>query len=201
MISIAFIYLFIGILGSELMSFTPHGGASLIFATRETQKSTNPEHEDVEKSAPVSASTSAASRFNVLSGTVGNLALTWNKVNVSIGENHILKGISGYVRRGELTALCGASGAGKTTLLAALSQTNFAGKLNGEVLVGNLPPTSSYRKTVGKQIFTAHCFLFQAFAKTTRFCSANGSSRRYCYSARGASVLGSVATAQVLFSN
>lgn len=139
MISIAFIYLFISMFGSEVMRFAPQGGAPLVFAKRRGQKEKAVTVTDVEKSAPT----------NALSGRLGELALTWKDLNVHIGDKHILKDISGYVKRGELTALCGASGAGKTTLLTALSQTNFAGTLTGEVLVGNQPPTSSYRKTVG----------------------------------------------------
>ena len=150
MIGIAFIYLALGVFGSEVMTFAPQGGAPLVFAKRRAQDPAR-KLEDVEKSAPISESSSTTSQVNVLSGQIGELALKWKKVSVDIGENHILKSISGYVRRGELTALCGASGAGKTTLLTALSQTNFAGQLHGEVLVGTKPPSSSYRKTVGEK--------------------------------------------------
>ncbi|KAG5776548.1 hypothetical protein H9Q73_009789 [Fusarium xylarioides] len=114
----------------------------LVFAKR--RDSSNPDSHDVEKSAPSSGHAS------VLSSRIGQVALKWNQLSVDIGDSHILKNISGYVRRGELTALCGASGAGKTTLLTALSQTNFAGSIvGGEVLVDDQPPSSSYRKTVG----------------------------------------------------
>ncbi|QGI71281.1 hypothetical protein CEK26_003618 [Fusarium fujikuroi] len=142
MIAIGLAYLVAGIFGSEFMSFAPNGGAPLVFAKR--RDTSSPDSDDVEKSAPSSGHTS------VLSSRIGQVALKWNQLNVDIGESHILKNISGYVRRGELTALCGASGAGKTTLLTALSQTNFAGSIvGGEVLVGDEPPSSSYRKTVG----------------------------------------------------
>lgn len=150
MIAIAIAYLLIGIFGSETRKFAPQGGSPLVFAKRRGQDSKKTRLEDVEKSAPVSGSSSVISQVQVLSGRIGELALTWKDLNVDIAENHILKNISGYVKRGELTALCGASGAGKTTLLTALSQTNFAGLLKGEVLVGSHPPSSSYRKTVGK---------------------------------------------------
>ncbi|WKT52709.1 AAA ATPase domain [Fusarium oxysporum f. sp. vasinfectum] len=142
MIAIGLAYLIAGIFGSEFMSFAPNGGAPLVFAKR--RKASSPDSHDVEKSAPSSGHAS------VLSGRIGQVALKWNQLSVDIGDSHILKNISGYVRRGELTALCGASGAGKTTLLTALSQTNFAGSIvGGEVLVGDQPPSSSYRKTVG----------------------------------------------------
>ncbi|KAK4095235.1 hypothetical protein Purlil1_31 [Purpureocillium lilacinum] len=148
MISIAVIYLLVGILGSELMSFTTHGGAPLVLAKRRNSKSPSA-LEDVEKIAPTSASASITSGLKAAPSNRGEYALTWRDINVNINEAHILKGISGYVKRGELTALCGASGAGKTTLLTALSQTNFSGQVDGEVLVGNRPPGPTYRKKTG----------------------------------------------------
>lgn len=153
MISIAVIYLLVGILGSELMSFTPHGGAPLVLAKRRNSKSPSA-LEDVEKIAPTSASASITSGLKAAPSNRGEYALTWRDINVNINEAHILKGISGYVKRGELTALCGASGAGKTTLLTALSQTNFSGQVDGEVLVGNRPPGPTYRKKTGKPFHT-----------------------------------------------
>ncbi|KAK2926203.1 AAA ATPase domain [Fusarium oxysporum f. sp. vasinfectum] len=128
MIAIGLAYLIAGIFGSEFMSFAPNGGAPLVFAKR--RKASSPDSHDVEKSAPSSGHAS------VLSGRIGQVALKWNQLSVDIGDSHILKNISG--------------GAGKTTLLTALSQTNFAGSIvGGEVLVGDQPPSSSYRKTVG----------------------------------------------------
>ncbi|POR36723.1 Uncharacterized protein TPAR_03074 [Tolypocladium paradoxum] len=149
MIAIAFAYLFIGIFGSEVMRFAPQGGAPLVFARRRAQKTNDAGLVDVEKIAPASGCSSATGQANIASGRIGQLALTWKDIYVDIDDAKILKGISGYVRRGELTALCGVSGAGKTTLLTALSQKKFAGQLKGEVLVGSQPPSPSYRKTVG----------------------------------------------------
>ncbi|KAF5580877.1 ATP-binding protein multidrug cassette transport [Fusarium subglutinans] len=142
MIALGLAYLVTGIFGSEFMSFAPNGGAPLIFAKRRDTSTSN--SHDVEKSAPSSG------HVSVFTTRIGQVALKWSQLSVDIGDSHILKKISGYVRRGELTALCGASGAGKTTLLTALSQTNFAGSIvGGEVLVDDQPPGSSYRKTVG----------------------------------------------------
>jgi ABC-type multidrug transport system fused ATPase/permease subunit len=148
MIAIAIAYLVIGIIGSETRSFSSQGGSPLSIAGRRSQRSKQEDDVDIEKSAPVTTSDSTRA-------PPGELALTWRDVHVNIGEKEVLKQISGYVRPGELTALCGASGAGKTTLLTALSQTNFAGELHGEVLVGNRPPSASYRKTAGALSF--HC--------------------------------------------
>ncbi|KAL2812989.1 pleiotropic drug resistance protein, ABC superfamily [Aspergillus granulosus] len=141
MIAIGIAYLVIGIVGSETRNFTSQGGSPLVVLGKPSRK--NPiESVDTEKSA-------TAASTNTINGSRGELALTWRDVCVNIGEKEVLKKISGYVRRGELTALCGASGAGKTTLLTALSQTNFAGELYGEVLVGNKPPAASYLKSAG----------------------------------------------------
>ncbi|KAF4333979.1 ATP-binding protein multidrug cassette transport [Fusarium beomiforme] len=149
MIAIAVVYLSAGVFGSEVMRFAPQGGAPLVFAKRRDHTAKS-RLDDVEKSAPASGSSSASRQSHILSGRIGELALKWKNISVDIGDNHILSSISGYVRRGELTALCGASGAGKTTLLTALSQTNFAGRLvGGQILVGSQPPSSSYRKRVG----------------------------------------------------
>ncbi|KAL4863809.1 hypothetical protein BDV12DRAFT_189408 [Aspergillus spectabilis] len=142
MIAIAVAYLVVGIIGSETRNFSSQGGSPLVIAKRRSQRSKREDNLDTEKSAPVTTS-------DTTSAPPGELALTWRDIHVNIGEKEVLKQISGYVRRGELTALCGASGAGKTTLLTALSQTNFAGELHGEVLVGNKPPSASYRKTAG----------------------------------------------------
>ncbi|KAL4783840.1 ABC-2 type transporter-domain-containing protein [Aspergillus varians] len=141
MIAIGLAYLVVGIIGSETRKFSSQGGSPLVVLGRHSF-SDKKEVVDAEKSAP-------ATLEGTTGGRNGELALTWRDVHVNIGEKDILKRISGYVRRGELTALCGASGAGKTTLLTALSQTNFAGELHGEVLVGNKPPSATYRKTAG----------------------------------------------------
>jgi ABC-type multidrug transport system fused ATPase/permease subunit len=141
MIAIGVAYLVVGIIGSETRNFTSQGGSPLVVVGKQSHENKT-ETVDPEKSAPAASS-------DVIAGSSGELALTWRDVRVNIGEKEVLQDISGYVRRGELTALCGASGAGKTTLLTALSQTNFAGELHGEVLVGNKPPGASYRKAAG----------------------------------------------------
>ncbi|KAK4120366.1 hypothetical protein N657DRAFT_693082 [Parathielavia appendiculata] len=148
MIAIALAYLLAAVVGSETRRFTPQGGAPLIFTKRPDKTSKKPSDKaDVEKAAPTMQALNSG--ISVPGNKLGELALTWRDINVNIGGNEILKGISGFARRGELTALCGASGAGKTTLLTALSQTNFAGDLQGEVLVDGRPPDENYRKTIG----------------------------------------------------
>jgi ABC-type multidrug transport system fused ATPase/permease subunit len=151
MIAIALAYLLAAVVGSETRRFTPQGGAPLVFtkrADRTPRKKPSDKEDDVEKTAPALQALNN-SGICAPGNKLGELALTWRDINVNIGEAEILKGISGFVRRGELTALCGASGAGKTTLLTALSQTNFAGVLQGEVLVDGKTPDENYRKTIG----------------------------------------------------
>jgi len=144
---IAIAYLVIGAVGSEIMNFSSQGGNSITYI--KPQKSKKPtSHQDVEKYASFSSDSNLSLPIEKRIAA-GNKALTWQNINIEIGDKHILKDISGYVRRGQLTALCGASGAGKTTLLSALSQTNFYGQLHGEVLFENQVPGENFKKVTG----------------------------------------------------
>jgi iron(III) transport system ATP-binding protein len=77
-------------------------------------------------------------------------------VDLSYGDNHVLKGINLHIRPGEFFAFLGPSGCGKTTLLRLIAGFNQAG--GGEVLVGgrdvsHLPP---WKRDVG--------MVFQSYA-------------------------------------
>eukprot|EP00468_Gymnochlora_sp_CCMP2014_P008818 CAMPEP_0167757892 /NCGR_PEP_ID=MMETSP0110_2-20121227/10173_1 /TAXON_ID=629695 /ORGANISM="Gymnochlora sp., Strain CCMP2014" /LENGTH=386 /DNA_ID=CAMNT_0007644123 /DNA_START=8 /DNA_END=1165 /DNA_ORIENTATION=- len=71
-------------------------------------------------------------------GDIGNkrIGLSFSDVKVSIGEQPILKGISGVATPGNVLSIMGPSGSGKTTLLNCL-----AGRLKceGEVLLNGRP--------------------------------------------------------------
>jgi ABC-type transport system involved in cytochrome bd biosynthesis fused ATPase/permease subunit len=151
MIAIAVAYVLAGVLGSEIMKFTSQGGAPIVYAKKSSEASRSRRHAtDVEKEAAVFPNhESSGSEADIVSHE--GLALTWKDLTVDIGDMQILKGISGYVRPGDFIALCGASGAGKTTLLTALSQTNFAGKLGGEIMFGGKEPGRAFKKATGWQ--------------------------------------------------
>ncbi|KAL2127450.1 hypothetical protein VTI74DRAFT_10703 [Chaetomium olivicolor] len=134
LIALATAYMLVGIVGSEAMQFTVQGGAPIVFSHKSKKTAEATSNADVEKSAGVQDSSS--------SGTAsyrGRPSLVWSDVTVDIGDKRILHGITGYVRPGELVALCGSSGAGKTTLLTHLSQTNPAGVMGGQLEFGNKP--------------------------------------------------------------
>ncbi|EOD22017.1 hypothetical protein EMIHUDRAFT_240600 [Emiliania huxleyi CCMP1516] len=54
-------------------------------------------------------------------------------------ELHVLKGVSGVLRPGTLTAIMGPSGCGKSTLLDVLADTKRVGVIEGDTSPGCLP--------------------------------------------------------------
>lgn len=70
-------------------------------------------------------------------------------VNVAGEEKQLLRGISGYARPGQLTALMGASGAGKTTLLDTISQRKSEGRVEGRMLLNGQPLDMTFGRSCG----------------------------------------------------
>lgn len=154
LIAIAVAYLVIGAVGSEVMSFAPQGGSYLSYVKNGSRDGSDKGGLDVpgaENSAPVSSasSPSVVGPFDAAAPGSGELIMSWKDFTVDIGEKRILKGITGYTRRGAMTALCGASGAGKTTLLSQLSQTATVGTPGGDVWFRSRKPGPEFRKTTG----------------------------------------------------
>jgi len=151
---IALAYVLAAAFGSEVMRFTPQGGAPIVYAKKSSKARGSAEQDsDVEKVADIHLTSDISSASEAGKVSHDGPALTWKDLTVNIGDKQILKGISSYVRPGEFIAICGASGAGKTTLLTALSQTNFAGKLGGEMMFGGKEPGRAFKKATGKQHF------------------------------------------------
>lgn len=153
MIAIAMFYVLAGALGSEIMNFTPQGGSPVVYAKKLSKPRSSSEHTtDSEKGAAIFSSGDDSCKPQARRFSRGGPALTWKDLTVDIGDKHILKGITGYVRPGDFIALCGASGAGKTTLLTALSQTSFAGRLGGEVLFSGEQLGRAFKRATGLQL-------------------------------------------------
>jgi ATP-binding cassette subfamily G (WHITE) protein 2 (SNQ2) len=140
-IAIAMTYLFVGAIGSETMSFASNGGTYLSFVKKRSGAVPSSASADTEKSEKSADAPSAAA--------LGEIILSWQKFTVDIGEKRILKGITGYTRRGAMTAMCGASGAGKTTLLSQLSRTATVGTPGGDVWFRSRAPGPEFRKVTG----------------------------------------------------
>ena len=165
MIAIAAVYVLAGALGSEIMRFAPQGGTPIVYAKRSSRSRVAPRHyQDVEKEAALSPTGDTSSDSEIGKIHHDGPALTWKNLTVDIGEKQILKGISSYVRPGDFTALCGASGAGKTTLLTALSQTNFAGRLGGDVMFGGKEPGRAFKKATGTHLLMIISFFCSSSA-------------------------------------
>src|SRR6476469_5994598 len=93
-----------------------------------------------------SSATSLPAAGEIAVPTVG---VRIEQVNLSYGDNHVLKSIDLDIRPGEFFAFLGPSGCGKTTLLRLIAGFNRAD--SGRVLVGDkdisgLPP---WKRDVG----------------------------------------------------
>nr|CCC93861.1 unnamed protein product [Trypanosoma congolense IL3000] len=81
--------------------------------------------------------------------------LTFKNITYSVedgsGETkQILRGISGYVRAGELLAILGPSGAGKSTLLDIMARNQRGATVGGEVLLqGRFVTLGAFRRIIG----------------------------------------------------
>lgn len=141
LIAIALAYLVIGAVGSEVMSFASQGGTYLSYVKRGSSTASESDHIDDSKTEKSVVDSEAP--------TSGEIILSWQNFTVDIGDARILKGVTGYTRRGAMTALCGASGAGKTTLLSQLSQTAMVGTPGGDVWFRSRKPGPEFRKCTG----------------------------------------------------
>jgi len=60
---------------------------------------------------------------------------------------HILNGVSGIVKPGEMCAMLGASGAGKSTLLDVLAARKTTGRVTGDITFNGKPRSPEILKT------------------------------------------------------
>lgn len=93
--------------------------------------------------------------------STGGLNLLFSSVTYEVGSvskpTLILKGVSGYAMPGQLVALMGPSGCGKTTLLDILSGRKSSGRIQGQILLGGLPPSKSFlRRCVYRLLLNVH---------------------------------------------
>ncbi|KAH7082814.1 ABC-2 type transporter-domain-containing protein [Paraphoma chrysanthemicola] len=79
-------------------------------------------------------------------------ALQWRNLGMSLRvgktEKNIISDISGYIRKGEVTALMGSTGAGKTTLLNTLAH-RAQGLVSGDIFHEGRKPSKSFQRLVG----------------------------------------------------
>ncbi|KAK9469899.1 hypothetical protein V1512DRAFT_21213 [Lipomyces arxii] len=74
--------------------------------------------------------------------------LLFNNISYSVRGKHVLRGVQGVVRPGEIMAIMGASGAGKTSLLDILAHKNKGGVIKGDILVNGYKVSESQFKSI-----------------------------------------------------
>lgn len=74
------------------------------------------------------------------------MLLSWDNIHFHVKRKEILRGLSGRVQYGELTAVIGPSGSGKTTLLNILSGRCTTGNTTGNVSINHDKIHASFRK-------------------------------------------------------
>ena len=80
------------------------------------------------------------------------IALSWDSLSYSVGDKHILKGLTGQALPNRTLAIMGSSGAGKTTFLNAISdrlETDRLKKLTGIVRLNEINYQRKHRKLFG----------------------------------------------------
>ena len=160
-------FVFMTMIGMEMLKPNKGGGALTIFKRGQVPKSIEksmetgevPVDEETGKVGPpnlekdVDASGSDSDREELKGVAKNETVFTWSSVNyripVSGGEKQLLRDVQGYVRPGRLTALMGASGAGKTTLLNTLAQRVTFGTVEGDFLVDGRPLPRSFQRATG----------------------------------------------------
>lgn len=143
-------YVIIGMIGSEVMRFTPQGGSPIVYVKKAKLDSGSEIGETAEKDLERELAEAVTHETKPGPAKHTGPSLTWKALTIDIGEKHIVKGVTAYIRPGDFVSICGASGAGKTTMLKALSQINVTGEVGGELLFGNSVLGKSFKKVTGK---------------------------------------------------
>ena len=90
------------------------------------------------------------------------IELTIDDLHVTLGNNHILKGASLELKRGEIVALLGPSGSGKTTLLRSVA--GLENPSSGSIRIGDQVVYDSRQKVEVPVEKRALGFVFQSYA-------------------------------------
>jgi len=91
-----------------------------------------------------------------------SIELSVHDLHVTLGKNHILKGVSLDVNKGEIVALLGPSGSGKTTLLRSIAGLELPS--HGSIRIGEQMVFESAKKTEVSVEKRCLGFVFQSYA-------------------------------------
>ncbi|ORX92221.1 hypothetical protein K493DRAFT_316720, partial [Basidiobolus meristosporus CBS 931.73] len=142
------LFIIITCVGIEVVEFGKGGYTTQVYKSR-----CNPDS----KSAPAQLLKSAEEHDNLINSgeEPKGETLSWSHINYTVpvkgvpGGRQLLHDVSGWSAPGKLTALMGSSGAGKTTLLDVLAQRKTIGKVEGRILVGEVPQGPDFKRISG----------------------------------------------------
>lgn len=170
MIAMWFIYTILASIGLTIMTRNRNNASGPVFKSisdvprdevtpknheLDLEKQTDPEEGGVVRADPSSESdggNTLTAEEPPQSHTATTL-FTFEDIHYTVSEGgkpkHLLNGVNGYVRAGQLTALMGASGAGKTTLLDVLSQRKSQGQVEGRMQLNSRDISPGFARSCG----------------------------------------------------
>lgn len=121
-------------------------GSKVLFDRRSRQK-------ELAQAADTEKADASAGDHDVSYMSLSKTLFTFKDISYFVRHEgkdlQLLRGVSGYVKPGQLIALMGSSGAGKTTLMDVLAQRKDSGRIEGSIMVNGKPQGISFQRTTG----------------------------------------------------
>ncbi|ORX92222.1 hypothetical protein K493DRAFT_316721 [Basidiobolus meristosporus CBS 931.73] len=141
------LFIIITCVGIEVVEFGKGGYTTQVYKSRQRQQ--------LEEDETILETNVSESEDAPLKQEMQGESFSWSHINYTVpvkgvpGGRQLLHDVSGWSAPGKLTALMGSSGAGKTTLLDVLAQRKTIGKVEGRILVGEVPQGPDFKRISG----------------------------------------------------